>query len=71
MNYKNLLNVTVTYQLFSETVSDRMWWTLKKKKDVISTIIGEKEFDDNEVQSRILDELVLDDIDNIGDDSGE
>jgi len=51
-------HVTVKYQLFKDTISTKMWWTLNKKKDIISTIIGEKELDDVEIEKRIIDELI-------------
>jgi SWI/SNF-related matrix-associated actin-dependent regulator 1 of chromatin subfamily A len=35
-------DVTVYYQLFEDTISNRMWETLNKKKQIISTIIGDK-----------------------------
>lgn len=33
-------NVSVYYQLFDDTISTRMWYTLKHKKNVIDQIIG-------------------------------
>jgi SWI/SNF-related matrix-associated actin-dependent regulator 1 of chromatin subfamily A len=51
-------HVTVKYQLFKDTISTKMWWTLNKKKDIISTIIGEKELDEEEIERRIIDELI-------------
>ena len=30
-------NVTVKYQLFVDTISMKIWWTLRKKKDIIGT----------------------------------
>lgn len=35
-------DVTVYYQLFENTISNRMWETLNRKKEIISTIIGDK-----------------------------
>lgn len=35
-------DVTVYYQLFEDTISNRMWETLMRKKEIISTIIGDK-----------------------------
>jgi SWI/SNF-related matrix-associated actin-dependent regulator 1 of chromatin subfamily A len=35
-------DVTVYYQLFEDTISNRMWETLSRKKQIISTIIGDK-----------------------------
>ena len=34
-------NVSVYYQLFEDTISVRMWNTLKNKQDVINTIMGQ------------------------------
>ena len=51
-------NVTVKYQLFKDTISTKMWWTLNKKKDIISTIIGENSFDEDEILRKIIDELI-------------
>ena len=34
-------NVTVYYQLFEDTISIRIWGVLKKKKEIINTILGE------------------------------
>lgn len=45
-------NVSVYYQLFEDTISTRMWYTLKHKKNVINQIIGKN--DDN------IDEIVND-----------
>ena len=45
-------NVSVYYQLFEDTISTRMWYTLKHKKNVINQIIGKD--DDN------IDEIVND-----------
>ncbi len=45
-------NVSVYYQLFDDTISTRMWYTLKHKKNVINQIIGKN--DDN------IDEIVND-----------
>jgi SNF2 family DNA or RNA helicase len=35
-------NVTVYYQLFQDTITTRMWYTLKYKKSVIDKILGVK-----------------------------
>jgi len=45
-------NVSVYYQLFDDTISTRMWYTLKHKKNVINQIIGKN--DDN------IDEIIND-----------
>lgn len=39
-------NVSVYYQLFEDTISTRMWYTLKHKKNVIDQIIGNNDDDD-------------------------
>jgi len=39
-------DVNVYYQLFDDTISTRMWQTLKEKKDIIDTILGEKNSED-------------------------
>lgn len=52
-------NVTVKYQLFLDTISMKMWWTLKKKKDIIDTIMNEKNVDN--IETEIIDNFVLND----------
>lgn len=52
-------NVTVKYQLFLDTISMKIWWTLQKKKDIIDTIMGEKDIDESTIERRIIDELLL------------
>ncbi len=42
-------NVTVYYQLFNNTISTTMWRVLKYKKDIIDTIMGDKDYDVNEL----------------------
>jgi SNF2 family DNA or RNA helicase len=39
-------NVTVYYQLFEDTITTRMWYTLKYKKNIIDRILGVKVADD-------------------------
>ena len=53
-------NVTVYYQLFEDTVSVRMWRTLKQKQNVIDTIMGEKEIDEEAVMEIIFEEILND-----------
>ena len=48
-------NVTVYYQLFLNTISERMWDTVMRKKEIISKIIGE-EFEDNSIIEKLIDE---------------
>lgn len=51
-------NVNVYYQLFEDTISTRMWHTLRNKKDIISTIIGDKQ--DDEITDAMIDKLMED-----------
>jgi len=53
-------NVTVYYQLFENTVSVRMWRTLKQKQNVIDTIMGEKEIDEEAVMEIMFEEILND-----------
>ena len=53
-------NVTVYYQLFEDTVSVRMWRTLKQKQNVIDTIMGEKEIDEEAVMEIMFEEILND-----------
>ena len=50
-------NVTVYYQLFHKTISDMMWATLHNKKEVIATIMGEKEYDEDEILHLMADQM--------------
>lgn len=50
-------NVNIYYQLFDDTISTRMWETLKNKKDVILTIMGEKKLTDDEITEILIDNL--------------
>ena len=49
-------NVNVYYQLFENTISTRMWHTLRSKKDIISTIIGDKQED--EITDAMIDKIM-------------
>jgi SWI/SNF-related matrix-associated actin-dependent regulator 1 of chromatin subfamily A len=51
-------NVTVYYQLFDETVSVRMWETLQRKQEIIDTIMGQKDIDEEAAIEIMLEELV-------------
>jgi SWI/SNF-related matrix-associated actin-dependent regulator 1 of chromatin subfamily A len=51
--------VNVYYQLFMDTVSMRVWNTLKNKKKVINKIIGD-DTSDEEVMNIIMDEILND-----------
>lgn len=50
-------NVNIYYQLFLDTISLRMWETLNYKKDVISTILGEKIYSEEEIE-KIMEKLL-------------
>ena len=51
-------DVNVYYQLFVDTISTRMWETLKDKKDVINTILGDKKLTDDEITAILIEELM-------------
>jgi len=50
-------DVNVYYQLFDDTISTRMWDMLNTKKDVISIIMGEKEFTEEEITEKLIEKL--------------
>lgn len=54
-------NVNIYYQLFVETISERMWSTLMNKKDVINQILGTtttKEAETELIMEKILEEIL-------------
>ena len=51
-------DVNVYYQLFDDTISSRMWMMLNNKKDVISTIMGDKKLTDDDITTLLVDELI-------------
>lgn len=51
-------NVNIYYQIFEDTISITMWDVLKNKKDVISTIIGDKNITDEEISKTIIDNII-------------
>lgn len=51
-------DVNVYYQLFENTVSTRMWNILNNKKNIISTIIGDKKLSEEELLEIITDKLI-------------
>ena len=51
-------DVNVYYQLFEDTISTRMWEMLRNKKDVISTIMGEKKLTDDEITDLLSEQLI-------------
>lgn len=50
-------DVNVYYQLFDDTISTRMWDMLNTKKDVISIIMDEKEFTEEEITEKLIEKL--------------
>ena len=54
-------NVNVYYQMFEDTISTRMWETLRTKKDIISTIIGDSQLSDEEIIEIMTDKLINED----------
>lgn len=50
-------NVNVYYQLFDDTISTRMWDMLKNKKEVINTILGEKELTEEKITELLIEKL--------------
>jgi SNF2 family DNA or RNA helicase len=50
-------DVNVYYQLFDDTISTRMWDMLKNKKEVINTILGEKELTETEITELLIEKL--------------
>jgi SNF2 family DNA or RNA helicase len=53
-------DVTVYYQMFLETISTRMWDTLRAKQDVISTIMGDKKLSEEEIIEIMTDKMMED-----------
>ena len=51
-------DVNVYYQLFDNTISTRMWEMLNNKKDVISTIMGEKTLTEDEITTLLVEQLM-------------
>lgn len=54
------MGVNVYYQLYVDTISIRMWETLKTKTDIISTIMGEKKLSDAEIIELMTEKLIFD-----------
>lgn len=52
-----LNDVTVYYQLFEDTISTRMWDMLNSKKEVISTIMGEKKLTEDDFETMMENNL--------------
>ena len=51
-------DVNVYYQLFDDTISTRMWDMLNNKKDVISTIMGDKKLTEDEITNILLEQFI-------------
>ena len=51
-------DVNIYYQLFDNTISTRMWEMLNNKKDVISTIMGEKTLTEDEITALLVEQLM-------------
>lgn len=51
-------DVNVYYQLFIDTISLRMWNMLNNKKDIISIIMGDKKYSDDEINALMVEELM-------------
>ncbi len=51
-------DVNIYYQLFENTISTRMWETLKYKKDVISTIVGDEIKTEDEIITALINNLI-------------
>lgn len=51
-------DVNVYYQLFEDTISTRMWNMLQNKKDVIATIMGDKQLTEEEITTLMVDKLM-------------
>ena len=50
-------DVNVYYQLFDNTISTRMWEMLNNKKDVISTIMGDKILSEDEITTLLVEQI--------------
>ena len=55
-------NVSVYYQLFDDTVTTRMWNTLKHKQEIIDTIMGVETYNENDIIESFMD-FILEEID--------
>jgi SNF2 family DNA or RNA helicase len=54
-------NVTIYYQLFENTISVRMWETLKQKQNIIDTIMNEAGLDEDEIIGNIMNKILDED----------
>ena len=48
-------NVTVYYQLFKDSISERMWSVLQTKQKIIDTVLGENDYNEAEVTEIMMD----------------
>jgi len=51
-------NVTVYYQLYDNSISTIMWNTVKYKKQIIETIMGEREIDEEAAMEIMLNQII-------------
>lgn len=49
-----LNNVTVYYQLFKDTISEKMWWTLINKSKIIEQILSDKQLTEEEIMLEMM-----------------
>ncbi len=54
-------DVLVNYQLFVDTISIRMWDTLKSKKEIIATIMGDKTLTEEEIIEMMTEKMLEND----------
>lgn len=52
-------DVNVYYQMFIDTISTRMYDTVKEKQDVISTIVGDKKMTEEELTEVMMDQIMM------------
>lgn len=52
-------NVTVRYQLFDDTISEKMWYSVRQKKNIIGQILGEEPLTDDEIEQKIIDATIV------------
>ena len=54
-------HVQIYYNLFNDTIINKMWYTLNYKKEVINKIIGGDSLSDNEIVNIIINEILEED----------
>ena len=52
-------DVNVYYQMFIDTISTRMYDTVKEKQDIISTIVGDKKMTEEELTEVMMDQIMM------------